>query len=55
MLEKHLLANHIPDAWLASLSISLNTKFVTFDKGFRQLLPRSLLMLLPISSVKARI
>ena len=55
VLEKHLLANHIPDAWLASLSISLSTKFVTFDKGFRQLLPRSLLMLLPISSVKARI
>ena len=41
--------NHIPDAWLASLAISLSESFATFDKGFRQLLPRSLLVLLPAS------
>ena len=46
IVDKKLLANHIPDAWLASLAISLSEPFVTFDKGFRQLLPRSLLVLL---------
>ena len=45
--DKQLLANHIPDAWLASLAISLSEPFVTFDKDFKQLLPRSLLVLLP--------
>jgi uncharacterized protein len=50
VVDKKLAANHIPDAWLASLSISLSEPFVTFDKGFRQLLPRSLLHLLPASS-----
>ncbi|WP_332775577.1 TA system VapC family ribonuclease toxin [Polaromonas sp.] len=47
VLEKQLTANHVPDAWLAALSLSLSEPFVTFDKGFRQLLPRSLLVLLP--------
>ena len=47
--EKNLSGNDIPDAWLASLAISLSESFVTFDKGFRQLLPRSLLQLLPSS------
>ncbi len=45
--DKQLHGNHIPDAWLAALSLSLGEPFVTFDKGFRQLLPRSLLVLLP--------
>ena len=49
--DKQLTANHIPDAWLAALAISLSEPFVTFDKGFRQLLPRSLLVLLPASNV----
>lgn len=44
--DKQLAGNDIPDAWLASLAISLNEPFVTFDKGFKQLLPRSLLVLL---------
>lgn len=48
IIDKQLLANHIPDAWLASLAISLSEPFVTFDKGFKQLLPRSLLVLLPV-------
>ena len=55
VLGKQLAGNHIPDAWLAALSLSLSENFVTFDKGFRQLLPRSLLHLLPISPVKTRI
>ena len=48
--DKNLAGNDIPDAWLASLAISLSEPFVTFDKGFRQLLPRSLLVLLPASN-----
>jgi uncharacterized protein len=48
--DKNLAGNEIPDAWLASLAISLSEPFVTFDKGFRQLLPRSLLVLLPASN-----
>jgi uncharacterized protein len=47
VLDKQLSANQVPDAHLAALSISLSDPFVTFDKGFRQLLPRSLLVLLP--------
>ncbi len=46
VLKKHLLANQIPDAQLAAMTISLSEPFVTFDKGFRQLLPPSLLVLL---------
>jgi uncharacterized protein len=48
VIEKQLSANAIPDAHLASLAISMSEPFVTFDKGFRQLLPRSLLTLLPV-------
>jgi uncharacterized protein len=47
VLEKQLSANQVPDAHLAALSISLSEPFVTFDKGFRQLLSKSLLVLLP--------
>lgn len=50
VVDKQLTDNHIPGAWLASLAISLSEPFVTFDKGFRQLLPRSLLVLLPASN-----
>jgi uncharacterized protein len=46
ILSQKLQANHVPDAWLASLALSLGEPFVTFDKGFRQLLPKSLLVLL---------
>ena len=45
-LDKHLAGNQIPDAHLAALSIALGEPFVTFDKGFRKLLPPSLLVLL---------
>ncbi len=47
VLDKQLSGNQVPDAHLAALSISLSEPLVTFDKGFRQLLPRSLLVLLP--------
>lgn len=47
ILDKQLSANQVPDAHLAALALSLSEPFVTFDKGFRQLLPRSLLVLLP--------
>ena len=46
VLEKQLTGNHVPDAHLAALAQNLSEPFVTFDKGFRQLLPRSLLVLL---------
>ncbi len=46
MLEKNLVANQVPDAWLASLALSLSEPFVTFDKDFKRLLPRSLLRML---------
>jgi uncharacterized protein len=49
VLDKKLSANQVPDAHLAALSLSLSEPFVTFDKGFRQLLPRSLLVLLNAS------
>jgi uncharacterized protein len=48
VIEKKLSANAIPDAHLAALAISMSEPFVTFDKDFRQLLPRSLLTLLPV-------
>ncbi len=47
MLNNKLAANQVPDAHLAAIAISLSEPFVTFDKGFRRLLPRSLLVLLP--------
>ena len=46
VLRKQLSANQIPDAQLAAMSISLSEPFITFDKGFRQLLPPSLLLVL---------
>jgi uncharacterized protein len=49
VLDKKLSANQVSDPHLAALSLSLSEPFVTFDKSFRQLLPRSLLVLLPAS------
>lgn len=49
VLKRQLSANQIPDAHLAALSIKLGVPFVTFDKGFRQLLPPSLLVLLRVA------
>ncbi len=52
VLKKQLSANQIPDAQLAALSIALSEPFVTFDKGFRQLLPPSLLVVLRAKDTK---
>jgi uncharacterized protein len=46
VLDGGLIVNSIPDAHLASLALSLSEPFVTFDKGFKLLLPRSLIVLL---------
>ena len=46
VLRKQLSANQIPDAQLAAMSVSQSELFVTFDKGVRQLLPPSLLVVL---------
>lgn len=46
ILSQKLHSNDIPDAWLASLALSLGEPFVTFDKGFHRLLPKSLLVML---------
>jgi toxin-antitoxin system PIN domain toxin len=45
-LDKNLIHNDIPDAWLASLVISSGEVLATFDKGFRKLLPSSQLQIL---------
>lgn len=45
--DGRLIVNAIPDAHLASLALSLSEPLVTFDKDFKKLLPRSLLVLLP--------
>jgi toxin-antitoxin system PIN domain toxin len=46
VLKKQLVANQIPDAQLAAMAINRSEPLVTFDKGFRQLLPPSLLVFL---------
>jgi uncharacterized protein len=48
IIDKKLVGNQIPDAQLAALALKLGEPFVTFDKGFRQLLPRSLLTLITV-------
>ncbi len=47
IIGKDIVVNAVPDAHLAALVLSRSEPFVTFDKGFRTLLPRSLLVLLP--------
>jgi uncharacterized protein len=39
--ENCLSANDIPDAWLAAAVICQNDHLVSFDAGFKRLLPRS--------------
>ena len=46
-LEKRLIANDIPDAWLAAAVIQLGEHLVTFDTDFTKLLRRTQLTLLP--------
>lgn len=41
-----LAGNDVPDAWLASYAESTGASVVTFDKGFKKLLPRSQVVML---------
>jgi uncharacterized protein len=50
VIKGKLTVNEVPDAHLASLALSLSEPFVTFDKEFKSLLPRSLLVLLKSKS-----
>lgn len=40
-IEKKLVANDIPDAWLAAAVIQLGEHLVTFDNDFKKLLSRT--------------
>ena len=44
--RQQLGGNDVPDAWLASYCLATGAVVVTFDKGFKKLLPRSQVMLL---------
>jgi len=46
-VEKGLAGNDVPDAWLAASVIGLGEHLVTFDHGFRRMLPRRQLTVLP--------
>ncbi len=46
-MEKSLAGNDVPDAWLAASVIGLGEHLVTFDAGFRRMLPRRQLTVLP--------
>jgi uncharacterized protein len=39
--ETGLTANSVPDAWIAAAVLHHGEHLVTFDKGFRKMLPRS--------------
>ncbi|HEY5759932.1 MAG TPA: TA system VapC family ribonuclease toxin [Steroidobacter sp.] len=45
-LDDDLTGNDIPDAWIAASVKVLNTRLVTFDRGFRRLLSNNELLLL---------
>ncbi len=44
--ETELSANSVPDAWIAAAVLHHGEHLVTFDKGFRKMLPRSRLTVL---------
>ncbi len=45
-VDKQLSGNDLPDAWLAAATLQCGEQLVTFDKGFKKLLPRSQLTVL---------
>ena len=45
-IDRQLSANALPDAWLAATVLHMDDHLVTFDAGFRQLLPARSLTLL---------
>jgi toxin-antitoxin system PIN domain toxin len=50
VLEQRLVGNLITDAWIASAIEALAEHLVTFDRDFRNLLPRRNLTLLSVSA-----
>jgi uncharacterized protein len=46
--QPELRANAIPDAWIAAAVMQLNENLVTFDRGFKKLLPLSRLTVLKV-------
>ncbi len=48
--DKSLQGNLVPDAHLAAVAAHHRLKFATFDKGFKKLLPASLLEIIPSST-----
>lgn len=47
-LENRLSGNAVPDAWLAATVMRLGEHLATFDTGFRKLLPRRQLTIVPV-------
>lgn len=45
-VEEELTGNDIPDAWIAATVKVLNTRLVTFDRGFRRLLSNNEVLIL---------
>jgi predicted nucleic acid-binding protein len=45
-VERRFSGNDVPDAWLAASVIGLGEHLVTFDSGFRRMLPRRQLTIL---------
>ena len=48
-LDKRLVGNSVPDAWLAAAVTHLGEHLVSFDRDFRKLLPRSRFTLLEVA------
>lgn len=46
LLDRSLSGNDVPDAWIAAATQALGERLVTFDAGFRRLLPARDLILL---------
>jgi toxin-antitoxin system PIN domain toxin len=47
-LERRLSGNALPDAWLAATVLKIGEHLVTFDTGFRNLLPRRQLTIVTV-------
>jgi toxin-antitoxin system PIN domain toxin len=48
-VEKKLVANAIPDAWLAAVVVQLGEHLVTFDTDFKKLLSRTQVTILAVA------
>ena len=51
-VEKNLMANDIPDAWLAAAVIQFGEHLVTFDADFKKLLRRTQLTVLSTAEMR---